>query len=276
MFIYFIACFCLVSVGYLLGANGVWDFLFLNILNSSFVSGLVASVIVSNFFIKRDSYKNKKILRPKIDKLLLTFRFYYTTYMLVPEIKPDVVGAYGVCEDAFRYEFGNNINFRKLYERSQFSGLSHLPYYSSTECKLIEGLESHKHLETFLYVTNVEIKKLINEIKLFSYCLDDDEARVLEELENSLYIMAYDKYRASDSGTWTQMKGLYQDIDEYGEGAILPPRHIAGVSHKPTQLRDQIFNQMDTDFGYFFNKMNRLQGIYDRKYKKLDSWNFYQ
>ncbi|SGY94810.1 hypothetical protein [Moritella viscosa] len=274
MFIYYFACFGLVAVGYLLGANGAWDFLFLNILNSSFVSGLVASVIVSIYFLKRDSYKNKKILRPKVDKLLLTFRFYYTTYMLVPDLKPDIVGAYGVCEDAFN--FYSDVNFKKLYERSSSTSLSHLPYYSRTETKIIEGLESHKHLETFLYVTNVEIKKLINEIKLFSYCLDDEEARILEELENSLYIMAYDQYRASDSGTWTQMKGLYQDINEYGEGAILPPKYIAGVPHRPTYLRELIFNQLDSNFDYFFNKMKKLQMIYDRKYKKLDSWKFYQ
>ncbi|MEZ8210886.1 hypothetical protein [Vibrio bivalvicida] len=276
MFIYYFACFFLVSVGYILGANGAWGFLFLNILNSSFVSGLVASIIVSIYFLKRDSYKHKKILRPKIDKLLLTFRFYYTTYMLVPDIKPDIIGAYGVCEDAFNFDFGNDVNFKKLYERSSSASLSHLPYYSRTETKIIDGLESHKHLETFLYVTNVEIKKLINEIKLFSYCIDDEEARILEELENSLFIMAYDQYRASDSGTWTQMKGLYQDINEYGEGVILPAKYIAGVPHRPTHLRDLIFNQIDTDFGYFFNKMKRLQVIYNQKYKKLDSWKFYQ
>ena len=262
---YFIICLSLLLVGYILGVNGFYNSLFIYILNPSIITGLISSLFVTVYFYYREKKRNAKVVAPKLNNLLTYFRVYYTKHMLTPKIKPDIIGLVGPCEDAFQYPPSKEINFRALYDRSPNQSV--VSHHSYDENKILKGLEKHPHLNMFVYVTNVEIKKIIDDLKMYSHCLDEVTASVLFDLENSQYINLYCEYKRADSGIWKQMTELYDEIGLYGEEAVLNSKHLQGVKYSPANLRNQTFSLMDQKFKYFYEKMSYLQTIYDSKYK---------
>jgi hypothetical protein len=132
----------------------------------------------------------------------------------------------------------------------------------------LSGLEEHTHLDAFLYITNIKIKELIIELEKYAHCLDENELSILFDLQNSQYISLYESYSTPSCGTWSQMSELYREIESYGENAILDSKHIANVKYSPAKLRSDIFDNIDTQFEYYFEKFALLQLAYDKKYKE--------
>lgn len=270
MFVYALTCLSLVAIGYIFGANELLASFTASWL-PSIVTGVISSVIVSLFFIYKEERNKAKIAAPKLNRLLIVFRTYYTAYMLTPHIKPDIVGFKGYCEDAFEYPPNkNDISFRQIFERSRYTSLYHILSFDSKHEQVgcLSGLEEHPHLDTFLYITNVKIKELIIELEKYAHCLDEDVLAILFDLQNSQYISLYESYSTSSNGTWNQMLELYEEIDTYGEGAILDSKYIANLKYSPAKIRSDIFQGIDVSFEYYFNKMSLLQLAYDKKYKE--------
>ena len=275
-----IYCLSLIVIGYTLGSNEllanyiskvVSNFIvnFTSDFLPAIVTGIISSILVSLFFIYKEEKNKMKIVAPKLNKLLTVFRIYYTAYMLTPLIKPDIGGFKGYCEDAFEHLPSNQINFRALYERSRYSGLHHIGSFSSKHelKKCLSGLEEHPHLDSFLYISNIEVRRLITELETYSYCLDENVLSILFDIQNCGYIMLYDKYSLPSSGTWQQISDLYEDVATHGENSVLDSKYLADVKYIPSKLRDDIFDGIDSDFKYYFKKMESLQIAYNEKYK---------